>query len=121
MSANQIHELRRGEKRPFAIDYGENTAGASTGPLPPGDTVASATATTVSKPTDADDPTIGAVTVNSVAEYVNGRSCSAGEAVRFAVTLASDQAYGEYEIKVTATTTGGYVLVDCLRFICGEC
>lgn len=121
MSAPQIHVLRRGEKRPFALDFGENTAGATTGPLPPGDTVASATVAIESKPTDADDPTISAASVNSTAEYVNGRSCSAGEAVRFNVTLASDQDYGEYVLRVTATTTAAYILVVCIRFICEEC
>jgi hypothetical protein len=121
MSAPQVHTLRRSEKRPFALDFGENTAGATTGPLPPGDTVASAVVTVESKPTDAADPTIGTVTVNATAEYVNGRSCSAGEAVKFNVTLASNQTYGDYSLKVTATTTAGYILVACVTFVCGEC
>ena len=121
MNAHQIPTLRRSEKRPFALDFGENTAGASTGPLPPGDTVVSAVVAVESKPTDSDSPTLSAASVNSVAEYVNGRSCSAGEAVRFNVTLASDQDYGEYVLRVTATTTNGYTLVACVGFLCEEC
>lgn len=119
--SSEIYQLQRGEKRPFAIDWGENTAGLTTGPLPSSDTVASAVVVVETKPTGAADPTIGTVTVNSGAVYVNDRSCSAGEAITFPVTLASDQAYGEYTLKATATTTGGYILVACVRFICGAC
>lgn len=117
MSTREVYTLHRSDKRPFAVDFGENTAGVTTGPLPPGDTVASAVVAVQSKPTGADDPTIGSVTVNGSAEFVNGRSCSAGEAVLFPVTLASDQDYGRYVLKVTATTTAGYVLVETVTFV----
>lgn len=118
MSAREIHVLHRSEKRPFAVDFGENTAGITTGPLPPGDTVTSAVVAVESKPTGATDPTIGSVTVNGSAEYVNERSCSAGEAVLFPVTLSSTQAFGEYALKVTATTASGYTLIGAVKFVC---
>lgn len=118
MSTREIHQMRRSEKRPFAVDFGENTAGQTTGKLPASDTVASAVVAVESKPTGATDPTIGTVTVNGSAEYVNDRSCSSGEAVLFPVTLASDQAAGQYTLTVTATTTAGYTLVDSVRFVC---
>jgi hypothetical protein len=119
VSTREIHTMLRSEKRPFAVDFGENTAGSTTGKIPAGDTVASAIVTVETKPTGATDPTIGTVTINSSAEYVNDRECSAGEAVKFAVTLAAGQTYGDYKLKVTATTTAGYVLVDSVRFVCG--
>jgi hypothetical protein len=118
MSTREIHTMYRAEKRPFAVDFGENTAGQTTGKIPAGDTIASAVVAIVSKPTDAVNPTVSAATVNGSAEYVNDRECSAGEAVKFSVTLASDQTYGTYEYSVTATTTAGYVLVDSVRFVC---
>jgi hypothetical protein len=42
--------------------------------------------------------------------YVNGRSCSAGEAVSFNITTASDQTAGIYRLKVTATTVNSKVI-----------
>ncbi len=122
MSTREIHNMHRAEKRPFAVDVGENTAGQTTGKLPAGDTAASAVVTVVSKPnkddgTPADSPTIGTVTINSTAETVNDRECSAGEAVKFAVTCATDQTYGDYQLQVKTTTTAGYILVDAVRFV----
>lgn len=119
MSTRENHTMLRGEKRPFAVDFGENTAGQTTGKMPAGDTLASAVVAIESKPTDAADPTIGSVTVNGSTEYVNGRTCSEGEVVLFPVTFASNQTYGEYVFKVTATTTATYVLVDFVRVTCG--
>lgn len=119
MSAREISILHRSEKRPFAVDFGENTAGVTTGPLPPGDTVASATVTigASAMPSGASSPTIGSVTVNATTEYVNDRSCSAGEVVLFPITMGSSQAYGEYVFTVTATTAAGYILIDTIKVI----
>lgn len=120
MSAREIYILKQGEKRPFAVDFGENTAGSTTGPLPPGDTVASATVALQSYPTGASSPTLGSPSANATTEYVNGRACSAGEAVTFAVTLGASQTVGDYVLEVTATTTAGYILIDWLRFTVTE-
>lgn len=118
MSTKEIHQMNRSEKRPFAVDFGENTAGQTTGKIPAGDTILSAVVVVEDKPTDATDPTIGTVTINSTSEIVNDRTCSAGEAVLFAVTFGSTQLFGTYKFKITATTTGGYVLVDSVRVVC---
>lgn len=116
MSAREIYTLKQGDKRPFAVDFGENTAGSTTGPLPPGDTLASATVAVSSKPSGATDPAIGTVAVIGSTEYVNGRSCSSGEAVTFPVTLGASQTVGDYTLKVTGTTTAGYIIVEYVKF-----
>ena len=116
MSAREIYTLKQGDKRPFAIDFGENTAGSTTGPLPPGDTLASGTVSLSSSPTGATSPTLSAVTIISSTEYVNGRSCSSGEAATFTVTLGASQTVGDYVLKVTGTTTAGYIIVEFVRF-----
>ena len=118
LTFDAIRCMARGEKWRVDIDWGENTSGSETGALKAGDTVASATVAVHSKnPSTADDPTLSSVTVNGSAIYVNGRSCSAGEATTFTVTAASDQAYGEYVLKVTATTTATYVFVRFIKFV----
>lgn len=116
--STEIYDLYRGEKRAFSVDFGENTAGATTGKLSAGDTLSSVAVTVHSKPTGATDPTIGTVTVNASAIYVKERECSAGEAATFFVTLASDQAYGTYVLKAAGTTTATEVIADPLTFVC---
>ena len=109
ISAREIGEMSRGETSSIIIDWGENTAGSETGVLKDGDTVASAVVVVDSKPTLAVDPTLGPVTVNAAEIYVNERLCSIGEATVCLITTASDQVYGDYRLKVTATTTDGLV------------
>lgn len=116
--AKQIHTIRRGESLRVAADFGENTAGLLTGPLAPGDTVSSATVSVHSKPSGAADFTIGSASVNGSTEYINDRSCSAGEAIVFRVTAAADQAYGEYSLLLTATTAGSDTIKRTITLIC---
>jgi hypothetical protein len=109
ISASEIGTMARGETSKVIIDWGENTAGSETGILKDGDTVVSAVVAVDNKPTLATDPTLGSVTVNGAEIYVNDRLCSIGEATTFSITTASDQVYGDYRLKVTATTTNGLV------------
>ena len=113
--APEIRCLARSEVARIDIDWGENTSGEETGALKAGDTVASAVVIADDMPAGATTPTLGAVTVNVSALYVNGRSCSAGEATTFQITALSNQTYGEYRLKVTATTTNGYTLPRYIR------
>lgn len=116
--ADEIRCMARGETQRVDIDWGENTAGSETGVLKAGDTVASAAVALESKPsTAAVSPTLGSVTVNATTLYVNDRSCSAGEATTFTITTASDQVYGEYVLKVTATTTNSYVIPRYIKVV----
>lgn len=116
--APQSYELARSEVRTFTVDWGENSAGTETGELKAGDTVASGTVAVESKPSGASDPTLGSVSVNATAVFVNGRSCSAGEATTFQVTLGSSQTYGRYVLKCTATTTNGFTIPRYVAFAC---
>lgn len=113
--APQIENMARGETNTISIDWGENTAGSETGVLKAGDTVTSCTVAVYTKPTGATDPTLGSVSANGSALYVNGRSCSAGEATTNNITTASDQTAGQYTLKFTATTTNGKVLPRFVR------
>lgn len=115
VTCREIRAMARGETNAIDIDWGENTSGEETGVLKAGDTVASAAVVVDTKPTGAADPTLGSVTVNATALYVNGRSCSAGEATVFSITTASNQTYGQYRLKVTATTTNGEVIPRFVR------
>lgn len=108
--SDQIREMARGETNTIITDWGENTAGQETGALKSGDTVASCTIAVESKPTGADDPTLGSVTAPNSTEYINNRNCSSGEWTQVNITTAADQAYGTYRLKLTATTTNGKVL-----------
>jgi hypothetical protein len=101
------------------VDLGESTAGQETGVLKAGDTVASGTIAVTDKPTGATDPTLGAVSVNSSATYVNGRSCSAGEAVAFQVTTGASQTLGRYVLLLTVVTTNGETIKRRLLFDVG--
>lgn len=116
LEASQVYDVPRSTVQSISIDWGENTAGTETGVLDAGDTVTSCAVAVDSKPSGAADPTFGSVTVNSGAVYVNGRSCSAGEATSVTMTLASDQAYGAYRLKFTATTTNGFTIPRYCRF-----
>lgn len=120
VQAPQTYELARSEVRAFDVDWGENTAGSETGCLKAGDTVASAAVAVQSKPSGAADPTLGSVSVNVTALNVNGRSCSAGEATTFTVTLGSSQTYGRYVLRVTATTANGFTIPRAVEFNCVE-
>ena len=118
VEAAQVYEVARSTVQAVSIDWGENTSDSETGVLDAGDTVASCVVAIAStdKPTGAADPTFGSVVVNSTSVVVNGRTCSAGEATACTMTLASDQAYGMYKLKFTATTTNGFVLPRWVRF-----
>jgi hypothetical protein len=116
MATNEIHTFYRGEQRPVGVDFGENTAGQTTGPLPATDTIASATAAIDSKPDGAANLTFGTVTTTN-GDYINSRVCSTGEGVKFDCTTASDQAYGLYVGVVTATTTAGKVIKEPFRIM----
>lgn len=113
--ASQIENMARSEVNTISIDWGENTAGLETGVLKAGDTVTSCVVAVYTKPTGAADPTLGSVSVNGSAIYVNDRSCSAGEATYCNITMASDQTAGQYWLKFTATTTNGKVLPRFVR------
>jgi hypothetical protein len=106
----QVYDVARGTVQSITVDWGENTAGSETGILDAGDTVSSCTVSVDSKPVGASDPTFGSVSVNAAAVYVNGRSCSAGEAVSVTMTLSASQAYGSYRLKLTASTTNGFTV-----------
>ena len=119
LTCKQVYTLGRSEVRACAVDLGESTAGQETGVLKAGDTVASGTIAVNDKPTGATDPTFGAVSVNSTAIYVNGRSCSAGEAVAFQVTTGASQTLGRYVLLLTVITTNGETIKRRLLFDVG--
>jgi hypothetical protein len=102
--------VARGEVRAVLVDFGENTAGAETGALKAGDTLASAAIAVSSKPTGATDPTLSGVTVNGAVVYVNGRACSAGEAASFTLTIGASQTLGRYVLLISGTTTSGEII-----------
>ena len=110
LTCRQVYSVARGELRAVLVDFGENTAGAETGALKAGDTLASATISVSSKPTGASDPTLSAVTINSGTVYVNGRACSAGEAASFTLTVGASQVYGRYVLLISGTTTNGEII-----------
>ena len=110
LTCRQTYSVARGELRTVMVDYGENTAGAETGALKAGDTLASATVSVSSKPTGASDPTLSSVTVNTGTVYVNGRACSAGEAASFTLTVGASQVYGRYALLISGTTTNGEII-----------
>jgi hypothetical protein len=119
ITCKQVYTLGRSEVRACAVDLGENTAGQETGVLKAGDTVASGTIATSDKPTGSTDPTLGAVSVNGSGIYVNGRLCSAGEAVSFQVTTGAGQTLGRYVLLLTVVTTNGETIKRRLLFDVG--
>jgi len=119
LTCKQVYTLGRSEVRACAVDLGENTAGQETGILKAGDTVSSGTIATSDKPTGATDPTLGAVSVNGSGIYVNGRLCSAGEAVSFQVTTGAGQTLGRYVLLLTVVTTNGETVKRRLLFDVG--
>ena len=110
LTCRQVYSVARGELRAVLVDFGETTAGAETGALKAGDTLASATVSVSSKPTGASDPTLSAVTVNSGTVYVNTRACSAGEAASFTLTVGASQTFGRYVLLISGTTTSGEII-----------
>ena len=110
LTCRQTYSVARGELRAVLVDFGENTAGAETGALKAGDTLASATIAVSGKPTGASDPTLSGVTVNSGTVYVNGRACSAGEVASFTVTIGASQTFGRYVLLISGTTTNGEII-----------
>jgi hypothetical protein len=110
LTCRQVYSVARGELRAVLVDFGENTAGAETGALKAGDTLASATVSVSSKPTGASDPTLSAVTVNSGTVYVNTQACSAGEAASFTLTVGASQTFGRYVLLISGTTTSGEII-----------
>ena len=119
LTCKQVYTLGRSEVRACAVDLGENTAGQETGVLKAGDTVSSGTIAVSDKPTGATDPTLGAVSVNGSGIYVNGRLCSAGEAVSFNVTTGAPQTLGRYVLLLTVVTTNGETIKRRLLFDVG--
>lgn len=119
IQSSEIRTMAQGETNTLVIDWGENTAGAETGVLKAGDTVASCTVSVVSKPTGADDPTLGSVTVPGTSGYVNGRLCTTGEWTQVSVQTGASQTAGEYRLKFTATTTNSKVLPRFVRIRVG--
>ena len=107
ITCKQLFTVARSEVRQVSVDLGENTAGQESGALKAGDTASSGTIAVADKPTGASDPALSSVTVNSTAIYVGGRSCSAGEAVVFTITLGATQTYGRYVLMLSVTTTNG--------------
>jgi len=116
----QSPDVARGTVMPVSIDWGEDTAGTETGSLKAGDTVASCAVTVETKPSGASDPTFGSVAANSTALFVNGRSCSAGEATSVTMTVSGTASYGEYRLKFVATTTNGFSIPRYTRFVIRE-
>jgi len=119
LTCKQVYTLGRSEVRACAVDFGENTAGQETGVLKAGDTVSSGTIAVSDKPAGATDPTLGAVSVNGSGIYVNGRLCSAGEAVSFQVTTGASQTLGRYVLLLTVVTTNGETIKRRLLFDVG--
>ena len=119
LTCKQVYTLGRSEVRACAVDLGENTAGQETGVLKAGDTVSSGTIAVSDKPTGSTDPTLGAVSVNGSGIYVNGRLCSAGEAVSFNVTTGAPQTLGRYVLLLTVVTTNGETIKRRLMFDVG--
>lgn len=110
LTCHEIRTMAVGESQSLDIDWGDSTAGSETGALKNGDTVASCTVSITTKPTDADDPTFGAVSVPLTTLYVNGRSCETGEYTTCLVTMAVDQTAGQYVFAWKVTTTNGFIL-----------
>jgi hypothetical protein len=110
ITAKEIRTMARGETNSIDIDWGENTSGEETGVLKAGDTVASCVVALDDSPSGSTTPTLGSVSVNGTALYVNDRSCSAGEATTCTIQTGASQGYGMYRLKFTATTTNSKVL-----------
>lgn len=116
--APQVVTMARGEVNTISIDWGNKTAGSETGALKNGDTVTSCVvAADGTEPAGMTAPTLGAVTVNSAAQYVNRRSCAAGEATNCNVTTSATQGIGSYQLKFTATTTNGKTIPRYVRIV----
>lgn len=112
LTAPEFHTMARGETNKIYIDWGENTAAQKTGVLSAGDTITSCTVSVDGKPSGADDPTLGSVTIptNADSDDINGRVWSTGEATLCQIITSSTQTVGKYRLKFTATTTNSYVL-----------
>lgn len=110
IEAPQVGTMPQGGADSIDIDWGDNTAGIETGALKAGDTVASCVVALAESPSGSTTPTLGSVTVNVTALFVNGRSCAAGQATSCTVTMGAAQTVGRYVLKFTATTTNSFVL-----------
>lgn len=113
--APEIRPIARSEVNAIVIDWGENTAGSETGALKAGDTVATCVVAVDQMPAGASSPTLGAVSANGSAMYVNRRECSAGEATTCNITTSATQEPGIYLLKFTATTTNSKVIPRFVR------
>lgn len=119
--------VKQGESRTAVVDCGDNAAVDATvgaidrGALAPGESVASVTLAVESKPTGADDPTLGSAAVIAANTECNGRIVEAGEGFTFAYTFAADQALGVYVIHAAITTSADKTIVECLEFEVTEC
>lgn len=113
--APQRYSMHRSESRHIVIDWGENTAAQKTGVLAAGDTVSTCAVALNQSPTGSTTPTLASVSVpgsNASNDDINGRVWSAGEATSCLVTCLSNQTYGQYRLRFTATTTNGEI-IDC--------
>lgn len=104
-------EMVPGSTWTYEHDFGENTDGSETGILNDGDTVASIVLSIATKPTDADNPTLGTPSIGADTRYICGRQCSAGEWAKWTIATAADQDVGRYDIKIAVTTTNSNVVI----------
>jgi hypothetical protein len=111
IDCRQVYECTLSEKFTAVVDFGDSTAGEETGVLDEGELVSSCTAAIVASPPGATvgTPTLGTPAVNGATVIVLGRTCDIGEAVTVLVTCANDQAYGTYEVRLTATTSLSHI------------
>lgn len=120
-------EVRQGESGTFIVDCGDNAAiDTSIGPqdrivLQAGESVSSATVTVSSKPTGADDPTLGTPAVVASNKECNGRIVGSGEGFTCTYSFASDAVTGLYTVQATVTTDQSRVLPQCIYLECVTC
>ena len=107
--ATPVRSAAKGDINRITLDWGNGATQPIKGSLAYADTVASGTAV-ARGPVGASTPTVGSVTVNTATAVVNNRTCAIGEVTYCLLTLASDQMPGIYYVRVTATTTNGYVM-----------
>ena len=107
--ATPVRDAAKGDVVGAVFDWGNGAVQPIKGSLAFGETVSTATAV-ARGPIGCTVPTVGSVTVNSVAATVNNRVCAIGEVTTCLVTFASDQMFGTYFIRVTAVTSLGHTL-----------
>lgn len=105
-TAPQIFHIMQGATENITIDYGESASGSKpTGPLDPGEVLTGTpTISTLTMPSGASAMTTSNVAVNTGDKYVNGRTCSIGEAVQFKIVAGASQTKGMYKLLITCAT-----------------